>query len=153
MWRGSRLQRHSWGCKYRGYDSRGPAAVLAQVDRMSGGMFPDPSASPQQLRQWLQAEVRRVAAIIRQLEQETPGYFGEAAAVIRQQAAGDDVAPDDLLVALVSVRLTLREATAFQERNTAPVERRSAEDELTAWSVGEALKRVWRALIYWRGRS
>jgi len=65
-------------------------------------MFPDPPEPPQSTRQWFQAEMRRVAVIIRQLEQETPGCFGEAAAVIRQQAAGDDVAPDDLMVALAS---------------------------------------------------
>jgi hypothetical protein len=120
---------------------------------MSGdSMFPDPIASPQQVRQWFQAEVRRVAVIIQQLEQETPGCFGEAAAVIRQQAAGDDVAPDDLLVALASVRLTLQEATAFQEWNTAPVGQTSAEDVLTAWTAGGPLARAWRAFLSWRGR-
>jgi len=115
-------------------------------------MFPNPSAPPQQLRQWLQAEVRRITVLIRVLEQETPGCFGEAVAVIRQQAAGDDVAPDDLMAALAAVRLTLREVTAFQEWNTAPVGRKSAEDELTAWTAGGALKRAWRAFLSWRGQ-
>jgi hypothetical protein len=48
-----------------------------------------------------------MAAIIRQIEVVSPGCFGEAAAVIRQVAAGDDVAPDDLTAALVRVRLSL----------------------------------------------
>jgi hypothetical protein len=120
------------------------------VARVSGDgdMSPDPPEPLQQSRQWLQAEVRRVAVIIRQLEQETPGCFGEAAAVIRQQAAGDDVALDDLAAALASVRLTLRKVTALQEWNTAPVGRTSAEDALTVWTADGALKRAWRALIY-----
>ena len=54
-----------------------------------------------------------MAAIIRQIEQVIPGCFGEAAAVIRQQAAGDDVALDDLAVALALVRWTLRDAAAL----------------------------------------
>jgi hypothetical protein len=116
------------------------------------GMFPDPPELPQQSRQWLQAEVRRVAVIIRQLEQETPGCFGEAAAVIRQQAAGDDVALDDLTAALAAVRLMLRKVTAFQEWNTAPVGRKSAEDALTVWTADGALKRAWHALVYRRRR-
>jgi hypothetical protein len=62
------------------------------------------------LRQQLQAEARRMAAIIREIEQRIPGCFGEAAAVIRQQAAGDDVAPDDLVAAAAFVRLTIRQA-------------------------------------------
>ena len=60
------------------------------------------------LRQQIRAEARRMAAIIRQIEQVIPGCFGEAAAVIRQQAAGDDVVPDDLTAAVVFVRLTIR---------------------------------------------
>ena len=60
------------------------------------------------LRQQLQAETRRMAAIIREIEQAIPGCFGEAAAVIRQQAAGDDVASDNLTLALVSVQLTIK---------------------------------------------
>jgi hypothetical protein len=120
---------------------------------MSGdSMFPDPPEPPQSAHQWFQAEVRRVAVVIRQLEQETPGCFGEAAAVIRQQAAGDDVAPDDLMAALASVRQTLREATAFQEWNTAPVGRTAAEGDPTAWTAGGPLVRAWRAFLRWRGR-
>ena len=124
------------------------AAVLAQVDRVidDDDIIPDLPEPPQQARQWLQAEMRRIAVLIRHLEQETPGCFGEAAAVIRRQAAGDDVAFDDLAAALTSVRLTLREVVAFQEWNTAPVGRTSAEDGLTAWSAG-ALGRVWRSWI------
>ena len=118
----------------------------------NGDMFPDLPEPPQQTRQWLQAEVRRIAVIIRQMEQMTPGRFGEAAAVIRQQAAGDDVALDDLTAALVSIRLTLREAMAFQEWNTAPIGRTAEEDELTNWTSGGPLRRAWRALIYRRGR-
>ena len=117
-----------------------------------GDMSPDPPEPLQQSRQWLQAEVRRIAVLIRQLEQETPGCVGEAAAVIRQQAAGDDVALDDLMAALASVRLTLRGATAFQEWNTAPVGRTAAEDDLTAWTAGGPLARAWRAFLRWRGR-
>jgi hypothetical protein len=49
-----------------------------------------------------------MAAIIRQIEVVSPGCFGEAAAVIRQVAAGDDVAPDDLTAALALVRLTIQ---------------------------------------------
>ena len=114
----------------------------------AGDMFPNLPEPPQQTRQWLQSEVRRIAVIIRQMEQMTPGCFGAAAAVIRQQAAGDDVALDDLMAALVSVRLTLREATPFQEQNTAQVGRTSAEDELTAGTAGGSLSRAWRAFIY-----
>jgi hypothetical protein len=66
-----------------------------------------------------------VAAIIRQIEAVRPGCFGEGAAVIRQLAAGDDVAPDDLTAALASVRLTLREAAALLEGIMAPKPRRS----------------------------
>jgi len=117
-----------------------------------GDMIPDPLEPPLQARQWLQAEMRRIAVLIRHLEQETPGCFGEAAAVIRRQAAGDDVALDDLTAALTSVRLTLREVVSFQERNTAPVGRTPAEDDLTAWSADRALGRVWRTWIYRRRR-
>ena len=56
-----------------------------------------------------QTEARRLAAIIRWIEEETPGCFGGAAAVIRRMAAGDDVAPDDLTIALAMVRLAMRE--------------------------------------------
>jgi hypothetical protein len=31
-----RLPRRGWGCRCRAYDGRGAAAVLAQVDRVSG---------------------------------------------------------------------------------------------------------------------
>jgi hypothetical protein len=54
-----------------------------------------------------------VAAIIQQIEAVSPGCFGQAGAVIRQLAAGDDVAPDDLTAALASVRLTLRDTVAL----------------------------------------
>jgi hypothetical protein len=67
------------------------------------------------LHQMLRTEGRRMAAVIRQIEVVSPGCFGEAAAVIRQLAAGDDVAPDDLTAALASVRLTLRDAAALLE--------------------------------------
>ena len=60
------------------------------------------------LRERIRAEARRMAIIIRQIEQVIPGCFGEAAAVIRQQAAGDDVAPDDLIAAVALVRLAIR---------------------------------------------
>jgi hypothetical protein len=124
------------------------------VDRVidDDDMIPDLPEPQQQARQWLRAEVRRVAVLIRHLEQETPGCFGEAAAVIRRQAAGDDVAFDDLTAALTSVRLTLGKVVAFQERNTAPVGRTPAEDDLTAWSADRALGRVWRTWIYRRRR-
>jgi hypothetical protein len=55
----------------------------------------------------LRTEARRMAVIIRQIEVVSPGCFGEAAAVIRQLAAGDDVAPDDLMAALALVRLII----------------------------------------------
>jgi hypothetical protein len=56
-----------------------------------------------------------MASVIRQIEVVSPGCFGEAAAVIRQLAAGDDVAPDDVTAALSSVRLTLRDAVTLLE--------------------------------------
>ena len=71
------------------------------------------------LHQQRQAEVRRMAAIIRQIEQVIPGCFGEAAAVIRQQAAGDDVVPDDLTAAVAFVRLTIRKHRSTSEGNGA----------------------------------
>lgn len=67
------------------------------------------------LRQQLRIEAQQVAATIRRIEMVSPGCFGEAAAVIRQQAAGDDVAPNDLALALASVRLTLRDAMSLME--------------------------------------
>jgi hypothetical protein len=54
-----------------------------------------------------------MAAIIRQIEVASPGCFGEAGAVIRQLAAGDDVASDDLIAALASVRLTLQDTVTL----------------------------------------
>ena len=50
MWRCCRLRRHGWVCRCQAHDGlgRGPAAVLAQVDRVSGdSMFPDLTAPPQ----------------------------------------------------------------------------------------------------------
>jgi hypothetical protein len=102
------------------------------------------------LRRQLRAEVRRMAVVIRQIEEVIPGCFGEAAAVIRQQAAGDDVAPDDLTAALISVRLTLRDTAAAQEWHAAQVGLKAAEDEHAAWTAGGPLARAWRALIYRR---
>lgn len=60
--------------------------------------------------QALLAAARRMANIIRQVEAVSPGYFGEAAAVIRQFAAGDDVALVDLLRAVASARSTMAQA-------------------------------------------
>ncbi|MFC7478599.1 hypothetical protein ACFQS7_30060 [Dankookia sp. GCM10030260] len=68
-------------------------------------------------RQRLRTEARQMAAIIRQIEEIIPGCFGEAAAVIRQQAAGDDVAPDDLTAAIAFVRLTIRKHRGSIERD------------------------------------
>jgi hypothetical protein len=69
------------------------------------------------LRQRLRAEARRMAVIIRQIEEVIPGCFGEAAAVIRQQAAGDDVAPDDLTASIAFVRLAIRKHRGAIERD------------------------------------
>jgi hypothetical protein len=69
------------------------------------------------LRQRIRAEARRMAVVIRQIEEVIPGCFGEAAAVIRQQAAGDDVAPDDLTAAIAFVRLAIRKHRGAIERD------------------------------------
>lgn len=58
----------------------------------------------------------RLAAIIQRIETMIPGCFGDAAAVIRRLAAGDDVAPEDLTAALASVRLALHDAVALHRR-------------------------------------
>jgi hypothetical protein len=58
--------------------------------------------------QWL-------AALIQQAEVASPGCFGEAGGVIRRLAAGDDVAPDDLTAALVSLKMTFRDAAALMD--------------------------------------
>jgi hypothetical protein len=68
------------------------------------------------LRLVLRTEACRTAALIRQLEEVSSGAFGEAGAVLRQAAAGDEVASDDLVAALASVRLTLRDAVTILER-------------------------------------
>jgi hypothetical protein len=68
------------------------------------------------LRLVLRTEACRTAALIRQLEEVSPGGFGEAGAVIRQAAAGDEVASDDLIAALASVRLTLSDTVTTLER-------------------------------------
>ena len=56
-------------------------------------------------RQGLRAEVRRLAAAIREVEETLPGFFGEDAAIIRRQAAGDDVPPEVLQQTLGRLRL------------------------------------------------
>ena len=61
----------------------------------------------------LRTEACRVAAIIQQIEMVSPGCFGQAGALIRQVAAGDHVAPDDLTAAAAKVRLTLQDAAAL----------------------------------------
>ena len=73
------------------------------------GDFEEPAVTGESeiLRQQVRAEARQMATIIRQIEQVIPGCFGEAAAVIRQQAAGDDVLPSDLKAAVAFVRLTV----------------------------------------------
>lgn len=60
--------------------------------------------------------VRRMASIIRQFEAVSPGYFGEAGTVIRQFAAGDDVALVDLLRAVASARSTMSQAIALLDK-------------------------------------
>jgi hypothetical protein len=69
------------------------------------------------LRQRLRAEARQMATTIRQIEEVIPGCFGEAADVIRREAAGDDVAPDDLTAAAAAVRLTIRKHLGAIERD------------------------------------
>jgi hypothetical protein len=69
------------------------------------------------LRQRIRAEARRMAVVIRQIEEVIPGCFGEAADVIRREAAGDDVAPDDLTAAAAAVRLTIRKHRGAIERD------------------------------------
>jgi hypothetical protein len=76
------------------------------------------------LRQRLRAEARQMATTIRQIEEVIPGCFGEAADVIRREAAGDDVAPDDLTAALASVRLTFQDAVALLKGVVPPKPRR-----------------------------
>jgi hypothetical protein len=61
-----------------------------------------------------------MASVIPQIEVVSPGYCGEAAAVIWQLAAGDDVAPDDLTAALAWLRLTPQGAVALLEENAPP---------------------------------
>jgi hypothetical protein len=68
----------------------------------------------------LRTEARRMAAAIRQIEAESPNRFGEATSVIRQVAAGDDVAPDDLTAALASLRLALRDSKASSGGHVPP---------------------------------
>ena len=58
-------------------------------------------------RQRLRAEVRKLAAAIREVEETLPGFFGEDAAIIRRQAAGDDVPPEVLQQTLGRLRLAL----------------------------------------------
>ena len=58
----------------------------------------------------------RLAIIIQQIETMVPGCFGEAAAVIRRLAAGDDVALDDLTAAMASVRVALQDIVALHGR-------------------------------------
>lgn len=65
------------------------------------------------LRQMLRTEAHQMAAMLRRIEAVSPGCFGEATAVIRQLAAGDDVMPADLTAALASLRLTLQDAAAL----------------------------------------
>ena len=60
-----------------------------------------------------QIGARELAGTIRQIEMMLPGYFGDAASVIRRLAAGDDVAPADLSAALASVRSTLHQAAVI----------------------------------------
>ena len=50
---------------------------------------------------------REVAASTRKLEEMLPGLFGEDAATIRRQAAGDDVPPDDFRQAMERMWLSL----------------------------------------------
>jgi hypothetical protein len=61
----------------------------------------------------LRTEACRVAAVIQQMEMVSPGCFGQAGALIRQVAAGDHVAPDDLTAAAAKVRLALQDAVAL----------------------------------------
>jgi hypothetical protein len=56
-------------------------------------------------RQGLRAEVRRVATAIRKVEETLPGFFGEDAAIIRRQAASDDVLPEVLQQTLSRLKL------------------------------------------------
>jgi hypothetical protein len=56
-------------------------------------------------RQGLRAEVRRLATAIRKVEETLPGFFGEDAAIIRRQAAGDDVPPEVLQQTLSRLKL------------------------------------------------
>jgi hypothetical protein len=56
-------------------------------------------------RRRLQAELRRLAAAIRDVEDTLPGFFGEDAAIIRRQAAGDDVLPEVLRQTLGRLKL------------------------------------------------
>jgi hypothetical protein len=58
-------------------------------------------------RQQLRTEACRLAAAIRRIEEVIPNLFGDAAAVVRLQAASDDIALDDLTTALGYVRLAL----------------------------------------------
>jgi hypothetical protein len=78
------------------------------------------TGSDRPVHEMLRAETRRMASVIRQIEAVSPCCFGEAAAVIRQLAVGDDLAPDDLTAALASLRLTLQGAVALLEENVPP---------------------------------
>ena len=68
----------------------------------------------------LRAKAHRVAAIIQQFEVAIPGCFGEAGAVLRKLAAGDDVPPDDLTAAIASVRLMFRDVGVIMDRIPPP---------------------------------
>ena len=78
----------------------------------------------ERLHRVLRTKARQMATIIQQIEVVSAGRFGDAGAVIRRLAAGDDVAADDLKAALASVQLTLREAAALLEGNVPPEPRR-----------------------------
>ena len=76
------------------------------------------------LHRVLRTKARQMAALIRQAEAVSPGCFGEAGAIIRQLAAGDGVAPDDLTAALASVQMTLQDAATLLDGIVLPKPKR-----------------------------
>ena len=83
------------------------------------------TSESERLHRARRTKAQRMATLIQQVEVVSPGCFGEAGAVIRQLAAGDEVAPNDLTMALASVQLTLRDAAALLREILPPKPRRA----------------------------
>jgi hypothetical protein len=70
-------------------------------------MSATPDPVERALAQWFRAEARALAAAIRPIEEARPGFFGEAADIIRRQAAGDDMPLGAVATALYRMQTAL----------------------------------------------